>query len=637
MRKTLLLGLVLCAALGPAVAARQRDDAASVSYRDGTRFALQGRLEEAARAFEQAIALDPRDGNAYYSLGNVYSELGRWPDAIAAYRKAVSLNKNDVEAFNGLGLALGRRGVYEQAAAAFERAIEIYPKWAEPHFHLSQVRKALGRDDEARAAYQRAVRLRPDYAARPPRTFTTATLAVSKPETEARSERVSAANVAAAGSRAAADAAPARDPAAGNAEANTPPPSAATPGRAAGAAEPPRNAARPALEDAQSYFDAGLRHGRAGRHEEAVAAFRQAALLDREHAGAYLGLGDAYAELGRWRESLDAYERAARLNPNDPETHRRLGRAYAKLREAAPADEAAPAPSPAAVAAERAPAPAVNTNGARPEAASAPAVKAEPAKAAPPARREAAPADPDPTAVYRVGAGDVLEVRVSGGRQTHASSYKVTPTGMLDHPLLVEPLQVEGLTTGEIGARLGEQLRRRAPGSPPEVAVGVREYASHAIIVSGMVREAGTKILQREGVPLYVIIAHAQPLAGAGQAVVRSHATGQHTAVDLADTAAMNLLVRPGDVVTVRARPEQFFYIAGAVREPGQKKFHAGLTLTQAILAAGGTPTPGARVRVARQGADGRLASNAYDLREISAGRSPDPVIQPGDRIEVAR
>ncbi|HWS55618.1 MAG TPA: tetratricopeptide repeat protein, partial [Pyrinomonadaceae bacterium] len=207
MRKTLLLGLVLCAALGPAVAARQRDDAASVSYRDGTRFALQGRLEEAARAFEQAIALDPRDGNAYYSLGNVYSELGRWPDAIAAYRKAVSLNKNDVEAFNGLGLALGRRGVYEQAAAAFERAIEIYPKWAEPHFHLSQVRKALGRDDEARAAYQRAVRLRPDYAARPPRTFTTATLAVSKPETEARSERVSAANVAAAGSRAAADAA----------------------------------------------------------------------------------------------------------------------------------------------------------------------------------------------------------------------------------------------------------------------------------------------------------------------------------------------------------------------------------------------------------------------------------------------
>src|ERR671916_48454 len=114
MRKTFLLGLVLCAALGvtAGAAARQDADPASVYYRDGARFALQGRLEEAARAFEQAVALDPRNGNAFYSLGNVYSELGRWADAVAAYRKAVSLNKNDVEAFNGLGVALARRGVY---------------------------------------------------------------------------------------------------------------------------------------------------------------------------------------------------------------------------------------------------------------------------------------------------------------------------------------------------------------------------------------------------------------------------------------------------------------------------------------------------------------------------------------------
>ncbi|MDQ3745634.1 MAG: hypothetical protein M3444_14750, partial [Acidobacteriota bacterium] len=166
----------------------------------------------------------------------------------------------------------------------------------------------------------------------------------------------------------------------------------------------------------------------------------------------------------------------------------------------------------------------------------------------------------------------------------------------------------------------------------------VRQYASHAIIISGMVKDAGTKILQREGVPLYVIIAYAQPLPGAGQAVVTAKSTGRVTTVDLSDTRATKMLVRPGDVINVRAPAEQFFYVAGAVRQPGQKKFHPELTLTQAVLSAGGVSEPRASVAViSRQAEDGRLVSLRFDLKEIGAGRVPDPVIQAGDRIEVLR
>jgi protein involved in polysaccharide export with SLBB domain len=98
----------------------------------------------------------------------------------------------------------------------------------------------------------------------------------------------------------------------------------------------------------------------------------------------------------------------------------------------------------------------------------------------------------------------------------------------------------------------------------------------------------------------------------------------------------MKMLVRPGDVINVRAPAEQFFYVAGAVRQPGQKRFHPELTLTQAVLAAGGVSEPGAVVSVvSRQADDGRLASLRYNLKEIGAGRSPDPLIRAGDRIEV--
>lgn len=621
MRKIILFGFGVCVlsltAFGLRAGAAVRQDAgpAAVYYRDGARFALAGRLEEAVEAFEQSAALDPRNGNTYYSLGNVYSEMGRWTDAVAAYRKAVSLNKNDVEAYNGLGVALSRRGLHMQAAAAFERAVELYPKWAEPHFHLSQVRGALRQEEAARAAYAQAIRLRPDYASRPPKTFVTAEL---KAGSGVRSEKVSAGNVPAAGSRTSAGNTPAR----GEITHAVTPAAAAAPPRADEAAS---NAGRFDAGDAGAYYDSGVKHGRAGRHDEAIKALRQSIIMDRNNAGAHLALGDAYAGLGRWRESVDAYEQAARLNPNDAETYRRLGKSYAKLRETTPAGE--PREGAAAIG-ERASAPPGDSVGAG----------GLPEKSAPVESRAAAEAGFNPTAVYLVGPGDTLDVRVAGGREAGTSSYKVTPTGLLDHPRLAAPLQVKGLTTEQIAARLGAELRGRAAGPGPEIVVGVREYASHAIIVSGLVKDPGTKILQREGVPLYVIIAHAQPLPAAGQALVVSHATGQTAEINLADGPGLNILVRPGDVITLRELPEQYFYVAGAVKEPGQRKFHTGLTLTQAVLTAGGATSPGAgRVRIARQGADGRLSVNTYDLREIGAGSSPDPVIRPGDRIEVLR
>src|SRR5215203_1521503 len=168
MKKIVLLVIVACAAAFNVHAAQ---GGAETYARDGARLALEGRLAEAARAFEQAVALEPSNGNAFYGLGNVYAEMGRWADAVNAYYKAVSLNKEDVEALNNLGVALGMRGQHRQAASAFQRAIKLYPKWAEPYYHLGEARRALGQEDEARDAFDRALRLRPDYAARPPRPF----------------------------------------------------------------------------------------------------------------------------------------------------------------------------------------------------------------------------------------------------------------------------------------------------------------------------------------------------------------------------------------------------------------------------------------------------------------------------------
>jgi protein involved in polysaccharide export with SLBB domain len=100
----------------------------------------------------------------------------------------------------------------------------------------------------------------------------------------------------------------------------------------------------------------------------------------------------------------------------------------------------------------------------------------------------------------------------------------------------------------------------------------------------------------------------------------------------------LNTTVTSGDVITVVGRAQEFYYIAGKINYPGQKNFQSGITLLQAILAAGGTARANAdAVDLSREGADGRLMTTRFSLKEIKAGKVGDPKLQSGDRIEVLR
>lgn len=247
------------------------------------------------------------------------------------------------------------------------------------------------------------------------------------------------------------------------------------------------------------------------------------------------------------------------------------------------------------------------------------------------------PAPIDPSTIYRVGPGDVLDIRLlnAGGRES--TLFMVMAGGLLEYPLAGEPLQVAGLTTEEIDKQLTAAVKVY---ENPEIVVSVREYASHTVIVTGLAGDPGTKVLRREAVPLYVVLAEAQPRPEAGRATVMRPG-GQGFEAKLSDAKAMAALVMPGDIVTLAAlppAPPQFFYVGGAVNSPGQKDFHQGLTLTQAVLASGGaTRFAGSKVKVSRQGADGRLVTTEYNLKQIEAGKIPDPVLEAGDRLEVGR
>jgi protein involved in polysaccharide export with SLBB domain len=240
------------------------------------------------------------------------------------------------------------------------------------------------------------------------------------------------------------------------------------------------------------------------------------------------------------------------------------------------------------------------------------------------------------TEIYRVGAGDVLDIRLLNAANHNSTLFTVDGVGVIDLPVAGGSISVGGLSTEEIQMRIAAELKRRAVEENAKVSVGVRQYLSHSVTVTGMVVHPGTRFLRRERVPLYVVLAESQLRNDGGRVVIlRAGSAGQPH--DLSDPATLNLTVQSGDVITIMSRPQEFYYIGGRINHPGQKTFQPGITLLQAILAAGGTIRQETRVEISREGTDRRLVTNRYTIKQIKSGALEDPKLQPGDRIEVAR
>lgn len=245
-------------------------------------------------------------------------------------------------------------------------------------------------------------------------------------------------------------------------------------------------------------------------------------------------------------------------------------------------------------------------------------------------------AEPLLTEIYRVGVGDVLDVRLINSPNNKSTLFTVMPSGAIDFPVLGGAIIVGGLTTEEIQGRIAAELKRRAVEENAQVSVGVRQYTSHSVMVNGLVVNPGTRYLRREAVPLYVVLAESQLRNDAGRVVImRSGNTGDP--LELSDPQTLNLIVQSGDVITVSNKPQEFYYIGGRITFPGQKAFQPGITLLQAILAAGGVPLKENRVEISRAGTDGKLTTVRYRIKDIKGGTVEDPKLQPGDRIEISK
>lgn len=260
---------------------------------------------------------------------------------------------------------------------------------------------------------------------------------------------------------------------------------------------------------------------------------------------------------------------------------------------------------------------------------------------------------------YRIGPGDVLDVRVFNRPQLSREAVRVDNRGMIRMPLIDGEIQAGCHTEGELAANIAERYLKYQRN--PQVDVFVKEFQSQPVAMIGAVEKPGRFQLQRRVRLLELITFAGGPIERAGGRVqlIRSERgfrcnettpdalanvddqIGENVQVfNLGDTLRgdelSNPYVQPGDVISIPEAEQA--YVVGNVVRPATIALKETITVSRAIAMAGGTlpDTKGDKVRILRQQPGGTTRAEIYvDLKAIDKRQAEDVALRAGDIVDV--
>lgn len=143
-------------------AVRLRPNHAEANHLLGVVLGRLGRPREALTYLERAAGLSP---NAFWPLveqAQIYVDLGEYDRAIAAAQQAIQRRSDEPNAFALLAQAYMSTDQGEQAAAAWQRAIDLSPNNALYYVRLGDAWQLAGKTQNALDAYHQALKLDPN-------------------------------------------------------------------------------------------------------------------------------------------------------------------------------------------------------------------------------------------------------------------------------------------------------------------------------------------------------------------------------------------------------------------------------------------------------------------------------------------
>ena len=131
----------------------------------GNALYVHGKLDEAAKAFRAALAINPQSAETHYALGNVLAAQGNVAAAEAELRAAVAADPKMAEGWNKLGIVLEKEKRRSEALSAYSRALEASPNDADALFNRAKLELLENDPSGARRDVDRLLATHKDYAA----------------------------------------------------------------------------------------------------------------------------------------------------------------------------------------------------------------------------------------------------------------------------------------------------------------------------------------------------------------------------------------------------------------------------------------------------------------------------------------
>ena len=90
---------------------------------------------------------------------------------------------------------------------------------------------------------------------------------------------------------------------------------------------------------------------------------------------------------------------------------------------------------------------------------------------------------------YRIGTGDILEIRVLGQEEMSSSATRVSGDGFIQVPFVDEPIRAQCMSERELSEVVADRLKKWL--KHPEVHVAVKEFNSAPVAIMGAVNTPG--------------------------------------------------------------------------------------------------------------------------------------------------
>ena len=254
---------------------------------------------------------------------------------------------------------------------------------------------------------------------------------------------------------------------------------------------------------------------------------------------------------------------------------------------------------------------------------------------------------------YRIGPGDVLDIRILNRPNLSRDSVRVEGNGTIRMPLIEGTIQAACLTEGELAKSVtGRYLKYYRN---PQVDVFIKEYKGSQVAIIGYVGDQGRYQLQRRIRLLELLTFAKGPSQNAGQTINVIHSPTAHqcepetqqdevitgmASYKLSETLLgmenANPYLENGDIVTI---PEaDHIYVVGDVLAPQPIALKEPITLSRAIAMAGGLGKDSKKdkIRVVRQEPGSTTKKEIFvDLGAIEKKKAEDIALEPNDIIDV--